>query len=260
MTDPSPPGAAWRPPLDLGQGALPGAALRLLRAAPPGAWAVLGMLVVLGLALDLGGRRLGVPMDGRVFTPVTWAFLAVLACVNSAVQGVLLHILLTGRAPPRLDAGFLGFVLWTAVIALFANALGYVAQGAPGAPPAQLLPRFLLVAVGGLAGTIAFTRLMLLPIAWLVGDPGATPAGSWGRMRGQVLSFLMASIMLSLPGMLVGVVAVAAAGGPDDPSAPGVRIATQLMVAVLVALSTALNAVVYLRRVGGPQRLAEVFD
>jgi hypothetical protein len=260
MTDPTPPGAPWRPPLDLGQGGLPGAAFRLLRAAPSSAWMVLGALAVADLALDLGGRRMGVPMDGQVFTPATWTFLGVLACVNSAAQGVLLHILLTGRSPPRLDAGFVGFVLWTAIVAVLANALGFVAQGAQGLPPEQLLPRFLLVAAGGLVGTIVLTRLMLLPIAWLVGDPGATAAGSWGRMRGQVLGFLMASVILSLPGMLVGVVAVAAAGGAEDPAAPGVRIATQLMVAVLMALGTALNAVIYLRRVGGPQRLADTFD
>ena len=62
---------------------------------------------------------------------------------------MLLHILLTGRPPPRIDPGFIGFVLWTAVVALLANAVGFVAQGAPNAPPEQLLPRFLLVAVGG---------------------------------------------------------------------------------------------------------------
>lgn len=261
MTEPSSTGAPWRPPLDLGQGPLAGAAVRLLRVAPSAYWKTMAALVVLGLALDLGARRLGVPMDGKTFTGATWTYLCLLGVTNAAVVGVALHVLLTGRTPPRIEPGLLGFVLWTVVADLFANTIGMVAQGAPNAPPAELLPRFLLVSVGGLAGLIVFTRLMLLPIAWLVADPGATAARSWARMKGQVLPYMLASIVLSLPGLLVGVLAVAAAGGSDaDTGSVPVRIVTQIMVAVLAALSTALSAVVYLRRVGAPERLADVFD
>ena len=260
MTEPVHSDAPWRPPADLGDGSLAGAAIRLLRAAPRGLWMVLAVMVVVGLGLDLGARQLGVPLDGRTMPPETWAYLGVVALVNSVMVGVLLHLLLTGHTPRGLQAGLVAFVIWTAGTSLYANGLMTLTQGAQGAPPAELLPRFLVVAVGGVGGVIVFTRLLLLPIAWLVGDPGATPAAAWGRMRGQLVGYILASLVLSLPALLIGILLVGIAGGAEGAASPAARLAAQLMAAGLAALGAALNAVIYLRRVGAPQRLDEVFD
>lgn len=260
MTEPLRPGAPWRPPADLGEGSLAGAAIRLLRAAPRGMWMVLALMVVIGLGLDLGARQLGVPLDGRTMPPETWVYLGVVALINSAMIGVLLHLLLTGQRPQGVQAGLVAFVIWTAGTSLYANGLMTLTQGVQEAPSAELLPRFLLVAVGGIGGVIVFTRLLLLPIAWLVGDPGATPVAAWGRMQGHLVSYILASIVLSLPALLIGVLLVGAAGSSEGAASPGARIAAQLMAAALAALSAALNAVIYLRRVGAPQRLSETFD
>ena len=260
MTDPSHSSTPWRPPADVGQGPLAGAAVRLVRGAPRGFWTTLAVLMVLGLAMDVGARRMGVPLDGPQVVSATWGYLGVLAVVNAALTGFALHILLTGHPPRRLDAGFLGFVIWTGAVSLLANGLMSLIQGAQGAPPAEVLPRFLLVAVCGLAGTIVLTRLLLLPTAWLVGDPGATPAGAWGRMRGQLVRYIGASILLSLPVVMVGVLVVAATGGAAGEPSVAARIAAQLMATALAGLSAALTAVIYLRQVGAPQRLAEVVE
>lgn len=260
MTEPSPSHEPWRPPTDVREGPLALAAIMLLRAAPRSLWVVMAGLVILDLAVEMGARKLGVPLDGTQLSSATWAYVAVVAVLNSAVVGVALHILLTGRPPGGIGAGFVGFVIWTAAVELFAAGLLSVAQGAPTAPPAELLPRFLLVAAGGLAGVIVFTRLMLLPIAWLVGDPGATGQGAWARMQGQLLPYFVASILLSLPGMLIGMLALAAAGEAATPESPAVRIGAQMIMALLAALGASLSAVMYLRRVGLPQRLESAAD
>lgn len=254
MTDSSPPGTPWRPPADIKQGSLAFATIGLLRAAPRSIWMVMAVLLVLSLGMDLIARQAGVPMDGPQFTPSTWIYLAALAIMTSSVVGVVLHILLTGQGPQRPGAGFIGFVVWTATVTLMANGLMSVIQTAPTAPPAELLPRFALVAIGGLGGAIVLTRLMLLPMAWLVNDPGATLAGSWGRMRGQLVAYIVASLLLSLPVAMIGLLAVGAAGGAADEITAGARIAAQLMATAMATLSAALNAVMYLRLVGPPQR------
>lgn len=236
------------------------AAVRLLRAAPRAIWPILAVLAVLSLGMDLVARQMGVPLDGPQYAASTWGYLAVLSLMTSSVVGVVLHILLTGRRPGGLSVGFVGFVVWTAAVTLMANIMMSVIQGAPTAAPAQLLPRFALVAIGGVGGAIVLTRLMLLPMAWLVGDPGATPAGSWGRMRGQLVRYILASLLLSLPVVVVGILAVSAFGGAEGELTAGARVAAQLMAMAMAALSAALNAVMYLRLVGAPQLLGEVFD
>ena len=260
MTEPSTSGAPWRPPTDLAQGPLAGAAVRLVRAAPGGFWTVMAVLLGAGLAMDVVARRLGVPLDATTLTAATWVYVSASAAVSSALVGVALHVLLTGRAPRRLDAGFLGFVLWSSGGSLLANGVMSLIAGAQAAPPAELLPRFLAVAVLGLGGFIVLTRLLLLPTAWLVSDPGATLAGAWGRMRGQLAPYILASILLTLPVVMLGVLAVGAAGGSEGEPSVAARVVTQVMATALAGLSAALNAVIYLRLVGAPQRLAEVFD
>ena len=260
MTEPSASGAPWRPPTDLAQGSLAAAAVRLVRAAPRGFWVVMVVLLALGLAMDIVARRLGVPLDATPLPRATWAYLGVVAVVSSAVVGAALHLLLTGRPPRRLDAGFAGYVLWSCGGSVLANGVMSLIAGAQAAPPAELLPRFLAVAVLGLGGFIVLTRLLLLPTAWLVGDPGATLAGAWGRMRGQLAPYILASILLTLPVVMLGVLAVGAAGGSQSEPSVAARVVTQMMATALAGLSAALNAVIYLRLVGAPQRLAEVFD
>lgn len=260
MSENTPPDTAWRPPADLAQGPLAMAVLVLLRAAPRTIWPVLAGLGAVSLGLELVAKQMGIQLDGPQFTASAWVYLAALAVVTSALTGAMLHILLTGRGPSGLDAGFVGFVIWTAVVTLLAQGMMSVILGAPKAPPAELLPRFALVAIGGVGGAIVLTRLMLLPMAWLVGDPGATAAGSWGRMRGQLIGYIVASLLLSLPVVMVGVLAIGAAGGSEGEMTAGARIAAQVMAMAMAALSVGLNAVMYLRLVGAPQRLGEVFE
>ena len=74
------------------------------------------------------------------------------------------------------------------------------------------------------------------------------------------MPYILASLLLSLPVVMVGIIAVSAFGGAEGELTAGARIAAQLMAMAMAALSAALNAVMYLRLVGAPQRLGEVFD
>ena len=86
------------------------AAVKLLRAAPRAIWPILAVLAVISLGMDLVARQMGVPLDGPQYAASTWGYLAVLSLMTSSVVGVVLHILLTGRGPIGLSAGFVGFV------------------------------------------------------------------------------------------------------------------------------------------------------
>ena len=260
MSEPTPPNTPWRPPAEVADGPLVGAVVRLLMAAPRGLWPLLAVMLIVDLAMELAARQAGLSLDGKTFGPGEWAYLVALALVNATLVGTMLHLLLTGRRPAGPRRGVIGYVLWTAAIAISTNSLAFFMVDTQALPPAQVLPRFLVIAVAVIGGTIVVTRLMLLPIAWLVADPGATAARSWGRMHGQVLSYIGASLMLSLPVVLVGILLVSASGSQPGQLSVAGQMISQVMGVALAAISTALSAVVYLRRVGVPEGVGEGVD
>ncbi len=253
MSEPTPPNTPWRPPVQIAEGPLAGAVVRLLMAAPRGLWPLLGVMLIVDLAMELAARQAGVSLDAKTFGPSEWAYLVAQALVNAALVGTMLHLLLTGRRPVGLSRGAIGYILWMAGIAILTNGLVFFMLATQAMPPAQVLPRFLAMAVAVVGGTIVVTRLMLLPIAWLVDDPGATAARSWARMQGQVLAYIAASMMLSLPVVLVGIMLVSASGSAPGQLSVAGQMISQVMSVALAAVSTALSAVVYLRRVGVPE-------
>lgn len=250
------------PPDDVREGAPAGAAVRLLFAAPREVWIALGLLLVFDVALHLVAVRLGVPVDKPGLSAGFFAYQVIVALASSAGVGVALHTFITGRPPFRLGAGFAAFWAFTAGLSIVSNVLATLVVSQRDGEPGQLaLWSVLAVALIGV-GVFVSIRLLLLPIGWLVGDRGVTPRAAWARMRGQVLSYIGAIILLSLPTTFVVLGVAAARGDPGDaPLGPLMVLLNEVLVLTYAAATAALDAVMYLRHARDPQRrLGEVFD
>lgn len=254
MTDPSPPSVR--------KGPLAAAALRMLRAAPRDVWVALAGLAIFSASMRAVAGQLGIAVDVISLTPGYITYLALGALASTFAVGLVLHSLLTGRPPPRLGRGFWAFVAFNGTVAMLSSGLAALSVGAAQADPEGVALRFLVVSVGLIGGLIVVVRLLLLPIAWLVNDPGMTARESWARMRGQVLPYVAASIVLSLPITLL-VIIVAGIGGatPGVPLSPPLMVMQEFLMVAYVAVMTGLQAAMYRRRAGDPEPgVAEVFD
>ncbi len=262
---------SYPPPHNPRDGGLAGATLRTLTTAPREVWVALAALLAFNVSLRLVAGRLGIAVDDFSVKPGYIAYVVIEGLAAAACVGLVMHSLLTGHPPPRLGRGFLGFVgftggvslLSTALVAfVFASSVGASGGASAGAGAEGVALRFGVVAVGLVGGIFVFVRLLLLPIGWLVGERGLTPSVAWGRMRGQVTAYIGATIILSLPITLMVMLVAGAAGAAEGaPLSPPVMILGEALVILYVAVTAALNAVMYLRRAGDPQqRLSEVFD
>ncbi len=252
----------YTPPHNPRDGGLPGAALRTLTSAPREVWIALAALLAFNVSLRFVAGRLGIVVDEVSLKPGYIAYEVIGALAVSAGVGLVLHSLLTGQPLVRPGRGFLGFVAFTAGVSLYSSVMAALSFGAAASGTEGLALRFVIVAVGMIGGIIVFIRLMLLPISWLAGDPGMTPAVSWTRMRGQVLTYIGASIILSLPTTLLVLLVAGATGAAQGvaPSLP-VMIVQEALVLTYAAITASLDAVMYRRRAGDPQtRLGEVFE
>lgn len=108
------------------------------------------------------------------------------------------------------DGGVLGYVALTTVLAL---PLAYIVTGMGPTPTAELPASHLFaMLLLGLATLVAQVKLLLWFVGVLVHDP-VHPADSWRRMRGAALSYILASILVTIPPMAVAVLIVGSA--PD---------------------------------------------
>ena len=240
------------------------AALRTLRTAPPQVWIALGLLFVFNVGLHWMAQRVGVAVGAPTFAPEMIAYLILQALASSAVAGLLLRLLLSGPQARHTRRGFLAFVGFTAAIDVGSAALMFVAvAGGPAAtatPDPASLTRFAVVALGFVGGTYVVTRLLLLPIAWLLDDREVTPGVAWSRMGGHVMGYLGNLIVMSLPPTLLYVTVIGLVSGGEDSATTATVLVGNVFGAIFLALAAGLDAVFYRRRAGDKPAVAATFD
>lgn len=128
------------------------------------------------------------------------------------------------------DGGFLGYVALTTVIGL---PLAYIVTGMGGTPTAELPPNQLMaMLVLGLVTLVAQVKLLLWFVGVLVHAP-VHPADSWRRMRGAAVSYILASILVTMPPMAIAV--LIAGSAPDAANNPASIVGVVMTLATVIA-------------------------
>lgn len=233
--------------------------MKLALAGPPAVWRMWVAYAAAGAAWELLAQAMGVSLTTPPVAPMQWLFVAGPTLLGGLILGAAMHVMVTGE-PPRLDRRYLVFILLSAAMEAYWTGVVLLApQESAGA--VERLARFALLIVGMAGGVFVLSRLVLWPIGLLVGA-GLTVRDSWVRMRGQVIPYLIAALLLSLPPSLVLVMAGAARaeGAGEVPPILAIAVA-HLAATALVALTASLDVVMYRRRAGKAlERLGEVFD
>ena len=150
------------------------------------------------------------PGAGFVLTPQFFAYETVNGVGTAVFSGLFLRVFLApGRPAWRFDRGFLAYV---GVLSLTHLATLIVASLGPSSPiddtamtgPA-LVQALAFVVLAPLA-TWAEIRLILWPIALLLGERAVTLPAAWARMRGAVWPYVAACILLGALPLLVSLV------------------------------------------------------
>jgi hypothetical protein len=200
MTDLSPTAEPAAPPAAVPAETLLAEGFRAVRARWP--WAL--VLWAAGAGWSFAPRLM---RAARGVTHVTWSPADFAQVLLSAVVGAILAALALrlflgpGRGWWRPDRGF-----WIGAGLLAAASLGNWAVGLlglVGAPAGGLVQAELRLGAVFLPQVLlawVYARLMLWPIGALAAaDPAMTAGRSWGLMGGQVVSFVGAAILVSLP-------------------------------------------------------------
>ena len=132
---------------------------------------------------------------------------------GALVAGIAVRVLL-GRGPAawKPDAGLAAFVGIAGLIAVGPTALMLLAQPPAHAPSQAEVSSFTTQAGGAAVVAVAILwaamRLTPWPIGLLLGNAEMTAGRSWRLMRGVVLRFAMAAILLSAPLIALAVMVV----------------------------------------------------
>jgi hypothetical protein len=129
------------------------------------------------------------------------------------VTGIAIRVMLgRGREAWRPDGGLLAYAGIVAALASIPDVVASMIQiPAPGAAPALLTSHAgvtALVLAATVAAALAGLRLTLWPIGRLIGDAEMTPARSWRLMRGLVLRYAMAAILLGAPVLILNFIVI----------------------------------------------------
>ena len=231
-----------------------------LRGSPPRVWLCWAALAVLGVAVDLVARALGVDLSGGRTDLGYWAHEIALIALETTICGTVLHILLVGRAP--------GFIRpWLAVylaLALFYAGVAWAASEVIGGA-ADVEPMLSLAFVAlGVAMLLLLTALHARVLLWLTAlliGRQMTLRQSWVQMSGVVWPYVGTSLLLLFP-VLPAFVFYFNPVGPLGITGSGATIVLDRIAYTLAtALTLSLGAVVYERYAGlTPETLVEVFD
>lgn len=231
--------------------------MKLALAGPPAVWRMWVAYAAAGMAWEQLAQAMGAPLTTALVAPTQWLLVAGMTLLGALIVGAAMHVMVMGE-PPRLDRRYLFFILlWSAMEAYWTGLALLAPAESVGAT--ERVARSALLVIGLAGGVFALSRLVLWPIGLLVGA-GLTARDSWVRMRGQVIPYLIAVLLLSLPPSLVLVIAAAAGGAGEVPPIVA-NLVAQLAETAVVALTASLNVVMY-RRLGDRalERLGEVFD
>jgi len=156
----------------------------------------------------------GLIRAARGVSHMTWSPADIAQLVAAAVVAAILAalalrlFLVPGPDWWRVDRGFAVCVGLLVLAALGNSAVGALGlAGLKDLPPrglGYLELRMGTVFISEAVVAWIYVRLMLWPIGALVAaEPAMTPGRSWSLMRGQVLGFIIAAILLSLPPILI---------------------------------------------------------
>ena len=158
------------------------------------------------------------------------------------LTGVALRAMLDrGWAAWKPDLGLAAYALIVMLLGAVPEAVTYLVQvPAHGAPQAVLLPFAAAASLSlAFAAVLAWVvlRLTLWPIGLLMGDAEMTPSRSWALMRGSVLRFLLAALLLAAPVFILNLMVVML-------TQPQGRLISQVAAAPLLSLMALLAAAV----------------
>ena len=227
-------------------------ALRLVRAR-------LGPLAVLSLlwaAASGGAAALG--LDGELaLTPSGLAYNGAYALVSGLVSTIGVRVLI--ETPGRwrvVDPAFLKAVAIYAAVAM--------AFGVWGVGVAEMLNRpavpFLGIGMGVVLMVALFVmvKLTLWPVAILVGRRDASLGRAWAMMRGAVVGYIGATLVISVP--MVAAMVAGTFAMPADAAARATDAILEVSIVLGSIAGVALAAALYELRWGSRSGLAEVFS
>jgi hypothetical protein len=250
-----PPGEDAPPPrLRAGQVLI--GALNTFRAAWPWAWPIWLTLVLFELASNLVFHMSGVNVLAQAVTVERLIAAATSILGATAIAGAALRAHIAPGAAHRPDSGFFIYVMAVGGAALVSQVPVLATQG--------MGEQALMGAVfGTLLMGLVFLKLLLWPIARLMGDRSLTFAGAWRLMDGAVWAWILATLVLQVPPTLLGLALIAPETAGDMPPDPDltVELAIALVSIPAVMASVAINATVWKLRMGGaPDRVSDVFS
>jgi hypothetical protein len=174
-------------------------------------WSVLTLVGAVSAAAATDGAAAGGSLAaalGRLTVDAPANFVAAL------VSGVAVRLMLgRGRAAWKPDGGLFAYAV---IVGLAATAVSAVSAimgpiPTPGAAPGALMANTGVAAAALAAGFAliwAAARLTLWPVGLLFGASDLGPALAWRRMRGVVLGYGMATLLLAAPIVILGLLVV----------------------------------------------------
>jgi hypothetical protein len=158
------------------------------------------------------------------------------------VSGVAIRLMLgRGKSAWLPDLGLLGYTLAVSLLAAAPSLLAVMAQPPAHGAPAAAFSNYTAMAAGSVVASLAILwatlRLTLWPIGRLLGNVEVTASRSWKLMRGAVLRYAMALILLGAPVFILSVM-VAMLTKPQG------HLISQLAVTPLTSLAALLAAAV----------------
>ena len=209
-----------------------------------------------GWAIGLRAIRLAQGSPRFHWSPIQVGQTVLSAGVAAGLAALTLRLFLApGRGWWRPDRGF-----WTCVGLLILASLGYSTLGIilllrlPHAQLATLELRLGLSLVAQIALTLIYARLVLWPIGLLMGEREMTPVRAWGLMRGQMVGFVVAAVIVHLPVLLVTPAWILAtrvgAHGQPIVDLTWLGIATALLTPAALLMQRAMAAVIWRAKAG----------
>jgi hypothetical protein len=195
--------------------------------------------------------------------PPYLAFMTAQALGAGVAGAFVLRAAVQGQATAlKIDAGFLrcagllavGEGLMMAVSGLLSAAM----QGRLGPPDVAVPALYAAVAAYG-ALAYLYSRLLLWPIGQLTGRRDLTPMRAWGLMRGAMLGWFTANLLVLLP-LGVAFVSGSMVFAPQGPNMTASTIIVLLAKQFWVQSAQVMAAVIYGHRVDASARLVAMFD
>ncbi|HEY8572168.1 hypothetical protein [Phenylobacterium sp.] len=244
----------WSAPPPLGPTRLIAAGFRNVRAHISSLAILALILAAATAAIRLSTRELGAPVSASSFDalkPAYFAYEGLVALATSVVTGLMIRAMLQeGRGRFALDRGLVIYVVLAMVASVISIALtGFVAASDP-SEMAQAFGVFAFFAVL-IALIYVFTKLLLWPMGYLLGDGTITARRSWALMKHTTWAYIGALILGFLPLLPLYFIVMLPSGFDSDGAALPLVLLEHAITAAWVTLCAGIAAAVWRARVLG---------